>query len=180
MAGELSSPEYAAARDRIESLGGTIESVQQILSLLAELPSLRAKFSDEYVVLGPDGPITWVNHESLTWALGESIRQALRRRPKLRKDPPLWLAIEGIGTDQSVGKGREPFVMLLGQYGDLDRVPVLLQLLDDPEVAGHALYALRLPAAPGAEGKTRELAASRRTWIRNEAKKYLERIAPPA
>jgi hypothetical protein len=154
MTRELPSPEYLAARKRLESLGRTIDSVEHILSLLSELPTLRSQFRDEYVVLAPDGPITWVNHESL--ALGESIRQALRRRRKLRTDVALWSAIEAVATDQSVGKGREPYVMLLGQYGGRDRVHVLLQLLNDADVAGHALYALRLSGAPGGEDKARE------------------------
>lgn len=180
MTRELPSSEYLAARKRFESLGDAIESIPHILSLLAELPALRAQFRDEYVVLAPDGPIIWVNHESLTWSIGERIRQALRRHRKLRSDPALWLAIEAIATNAAVGKGREPFVMLLGQYGGRDRAPILLQLLDDPEVAGHALYALRLLGVPGAERKARELECSRRTWIRKEAKKYLEKVAPPA
>jgi hypothetical protein len=70
--------------------------------------------------------------------------------------------------------------MLLGQYGGRDRAPVLLRLLNDPEVVGHALYALRLLAVPGAEVKARELEGSERTWIRNEARKYLKKMASPA
>lgn len=180
MTRELPSSAYLAAQKRLASLGIAVETVQQILNLISELPSLRAEFRDEYVVLAPDGPITWVNHETLAWSLGESIRQALRRHRGLRKDPALWSGVEAIARDRSVGKGREPFVMLLGQYGGRDRAPVLLQLLDDPEVVGHALYALRLLAVPGAEMTARALLRSRQTWVRNEAKKYLENIAPPA
>lgn len=180
MTRELPSSEYLAARKRFESLGAAIESIPQILTLLAELPALRAQFRDEYLVLAPDGPIIWVNHENLAWSMGESIRQALRRHRKLRSDQTLWSAIEAIATDPAVGKGREPFVMLLGQYGGGDRAPILLQLLDDAQVVGHALYALRLLGAPGAERKARELENSRRTWIRKEARKYLEKVAPPA
>ena len=177
---DLPSPEYIVAHKRFESLGPTIESVQQILGLIAELPLLRKTFRDEYVVLASRGPITWVGHESLSWALGESIRQTLRRRRTLRGDPVLWRALETVATERTIGKGREPFVMLLGQYGGLERAPVLLRLLDDPEVVGHALYALRLLAAPGAEEKARNLEGSGHTWIRNEARKYLKKMAAPA
>ena len=177
---DLPSPEYIAAHRRFTSLGPKIESVPQILDLIAELPLLRKSFRDEYVVLGPRGPITWVGHESLSWALGESIRQALRRGRTLRGDPVLWRALETVATERTVGKGRQPFVMLLGQYGGGDRSEVLLRLLDDPEVVGHALYALRLLALPGAEAKARELEKSGHTWIRNEARKYLKKMAPPA
>lgn len=153
--------------------------MQQILNLISELPILRERFRDEYVVLAPRGPITWVGHENLAWSLGESIRQVLCRRRTLRSDQALWQALEAVATDRSVGKGREPYVMLLGQYGGRDRAPVLFRLLDDPEVVGHALYALRLLAVPGAEVRARELEGSGRSWIRNEARKYLKKMVPP-
>src|SRR6185312_12261319 len=180
MTEDLPSSEYRAARTRLESLGAAIENVQQILQLLAELPAQRAAHRDEYVVLAQDGPITWVNHESLAWSLGESIRQALSRRRTLRADPVLWSALEAVATDPAVGKGREPFVMLLGQYGGPDRASVLFRLLDDREVVGHALYALRLLGVSGAEQRARELERSQRAWIRKEARRYLEKVAPPA
>lgn len=180
VARELPSSEYLAARWRVEALGTTIESADELVAHIAELPALRARFRDEYVVLAPDGPVTWANHESLAWALGESIRQVLQRRRALRKNAKLWAAVEAVAKDRSVGKGREPYVMLLGQYGGPARAPLLMQLLDDPEVVGHALYALRLLGAPGAEAKARTLLSHRRGWIRKEAKKYLEKMDTPA
>jgi hypothetical protein len=173
---KLPSPEYVSEHRRLESLGTTAESVDELLAEIAELPRRRARFRDEYVIVAPDGPITWANHESLAWALGESIRQVLRRRRALRKNERLWTAIETIATDRAVGKGREPYVMLLAQYGGETRAPLLIQLLDDPEVVGHALYGLRLHGAQGAERQARSLLAHPRAWIRKEARKYLEKV----
>jgi hypothetical protein len=53
-------------------------------------------------------------------------------------------------------------------------------LLDDPMVVGHALYALRRLGVPDAREKARDLLSHRRTWIRNEAKKYLKKTDPAA
>ena len=170
------SPEYLTARRAIDTLPATVEHVEDILGRIAELPLIRNRFRDEYVVLGPDGPITWANHESLTWALGESIRQILRAHRAFRKDPRLWEAVERVVSDHAVGKGREPFVMLLGLYGGSARAPLLLGLLDDTEVVGHALYALRRLGVPDAKEKARALLSHRRAWVRGEAKKYLRKI----
>lgn len=177
---QLPSSEYLAALRLIEARGDTLSDVDAVLQQIAELPSLRVRFRDEYMVLGPDGPIVWTNHEQLTWALGESIRKALRQKRALRNEPRLWAAIEDVASDRAAGKGREPFVMLLGQYGGRSRAPLLVQLLDDSEVAGQALYALRLLAAPGAEEKARALLTHRRAWIRKEAKKYLQKVGAAA
>ena len=170
------SPEYVAERRRLEALGSSIDSAEEIVAHIEQLSALRARFTDEFVVLAPDGPIVWANHEHLAWALGESIRQALQRHRALRKHPTLWAAIETVVADRRIGKGREPYVMLLGQYGGPSRAPLLIQLLDDPEVMGHALYALRLLGVPGAEEKARALLDYRRGWIRKEAKSYLKKV----
>ena len=174
------SAEYLAARRAIDGLPATVQRTEDILARIAELPLIRDRFRDEYLVLGPDGPITWANHESLTWALGESIRQVLRARPALRKDPRLWEAVEQVASDHAVGKGRESFVMLLGQYGGRARASVLLRLLDDNEVVGHALYALRRLGVPDAKERARALLSHRRAWVRGEAKKYLKKIEAAA
>ena len=173
---ELPSAEYLDARRAIDGLPATVERVEEILARISELPSIRDRFRDEYLVLGPDGPITWANHEQLTWSLGESIRQILRAQPTFRKDAGLWEAIERVASDHAAGKGRQPFVMLLGQYGGRARAPLLMHLLDDPEMVGHALYALRRLGVPDAKEKARALLSHNRAWIRREAKKYLKKV----
>lgn len=177
---QLPSPEYIEARKAIERLPESLDSVDAILAELRGLESVRDRFRDEYVVLGPDGPITWVNHESLAWALGESVRQTLRKHRRLRNDARLWDTIERVAADPAVGKGREPFVMLLGQYGGRSRSALLLRLLDDHQIVGHALYALRLLGVPDAETQARTLLTHRRSWVRSEAKKYLKKIGAAA
>jgi HEAT repeat protein len=89
---------------------------------------------------------------------------------------PLWQQIEAICLEKKYGKGRESLVMLLGQYGGKERVPVLLQLLSDPEAVGHALYALRLLGAPDAQWQAEQLVDSPRTLVRKEARKYLAKV----
>ena len=101
---ERPSAEYLAARRAIDGLPAAVQRVEDILARIAELPSIRERFRDEYLVLGPDGPITWANHESLTWALGETIRQILRAHTAFRKDPTLWEAIERVASDHPISR----------------------------------------------------------------------------
>ena len=68
--------------------------------------------------------------------------------------------------------------MLLGQYGGPSQVPVLLTLLQDPEVDGHALLALRTLKASGGREAAVRLLAEGNTWKRGEAKKCLRRLYP--
>jgi hypothetical protein len=168
-----------AANRRLVELGRENHPAPALLfEALALLPSLRAEMTGTFDVVGPRGPITWHDHEGAIWAVGESLRQLLKRRRGLRNVAGLWTAIEQVCQTPAYGKGRETFTMLLGQYGGLARVPVLLALLDDPEVAGHALYALRLLGAPEGREPANRLLEAPQAWVRAEARKYLEKLGP--
>ena len=119
----------------------------------------------------------WYAYENLIWDLGEAFRRVLKRERRLRGRDKIFGAIERVCLEPRYGKGRESFTMVLGLYGGPGRVPVLMRLLDDPQLCGHALYALRLLGSRGAEGRARALLNSPTAWIRGEAKKYLEKVA---
>ncbi len=140
------------------------------------LPGLVGQHADKFEISDRGRVIVWHGYEHLIWTLGESFRRVLKRERGLRGRDAVFEAIERVCLDRRFGKGRESFTMLLGQYGGPRRVPVLLRLLDDPEVCGHALYALRLLGKEGAEGRARALLNSPTAWIRREAKKYLEKV----
>lgn len=150
-----------------------------LLEALSLLPALRALMPGSFEVVGPRGPITWHDYEGVIWTVGESVRQLLKRRRGLRHAAGLWTAIERVCQTPEYGKGRESFTMLLGQYGGPARVPVLLALLEDPEVAGHALYALRLLGAREGRAPATRMLEAPQAWVRAEARKYLKRLGPP-
>ena len=116
--------------------------------------------------------------QSVIWTLGESFRRILKRDKRLRRSDQFFQAVESICLDERFGKGRESFTMLLGQYGGVSRIPVLIRLLDDPDVAGHAVYSLRLLRAVEAAEKVRPFLESPKTWVRNEARKFFQKIEP--
>ncbi|MGA7617678.1 MAG: hypothetical protein WBX15_21140 [Thermoanaerobaculia bacterium] len=112
----------------------------------------------------------------VVWNIGESIRSALKANRRLRSGEEFWTAVEAIAGDARYGRGREPFVLLLGQYGGKKRADLLVRLLDDEAVTGQALHALRLLGSKSGIFKARLLADSPVTWIRSEARKYLQHV----
>ena len=67
--------------------------------------------------------------------------------------------------------------MLLGKYGGPHQTSVLRILLDDDEVSGQAVYAIRLLAPAGLEEEIRPFLSHEKAWIRNEARQYLDKVA---
>jgi hypothetical protein len=120
----------------------------------------------------------WSSVQGVIWTLGESFRRILKRDKRLRRSDRFFQAVESICLDDRFGKGRESFTMLLGHYGGVSRTPVLIRLLDDPDIAGHAVYSLRLLKAAEAAEKVRPFLESPKTWVRNEARKFFQKIEP--
>ena len=175
--------DYRAAQRRCELLGeAEFLSGPALASVPMIAPVLFATFRDVSVRIAPErgqpGEIVWYQYESLLWTLGESARRLLQRLRPLRRERLFWQAAEALVEHAPYGKGRESWVMLLGQYGSAERVPVLLRLLEDPEVLGHALYALRRLRAPEGRVAAERLLEAPRAWIRQEARKYLKALAP--
>lgn len=150
---------------------------QQLIEILNLFPKLVERFQTPRIIDHKGTTITWYSYESLIWAIGEMFRQKLLGYKKLRRSESLFIPIEKICLNRSFGKGRESFTMLLGIYGGSGRIPTLLTLLDDKEVQGQVIYALRLLKAIEAKEKVKPFLESRITWIRNEAKKYFEKIS---
>jgi hypothetical protein len=148
----------------------------ELLRILDVVPSIVNTFQEQFVVQSRAGDITWYRYELVIWEIGEFLRQVLKRNKTLRKEGELFSAIEQAALDPVYGKGRESFVMLLGQYGSPDRVDTLKQLLKDQQVQGHAIFALRLLGAAEVQDDVRPFLQSSKTWIRNEAKKYFIKI----
>jgi hypothetical protein len=147
-----------------------------LLDLAHIFPSIVAAFPEQSTIKLKSGNIIWHRYEFLIWGIGESFRKVLKQHKNLRRDNELFKIIKQIASNPVYGKGRESFVMLLGQYGDRDSVGVLKQLLEDQEVQGHAIYALRLLGVPEVQENIRPFLQSRKTWVRNEAKKYFQKL----
>lgn len=151
-------------------------SVNVLQEILKTFPSIVAAFPDQSVVEHKGQKIFWHRYETLIWEIGEAFRQVLKKHKELRKESTLFCDFEQVALDTQFGKGRESFVMLLGQYGDQNVIGTLKTSLEDREVQGHAVYALRLIGASEVQDDIRPFLQSSKTWVRKEAKKYFEKL----
>ena len=85
----------------------------------------------------------WYDFESKVWQIGEQIRQKINSLPKLRKDKELQEIFIGIAKNKNAKRGRQSFIMLLAYKDCSSYAEVLLSELNDPDVEGHVIYALR-------------------------------------
>jgi hypothetical protein len=149
--------------------------------LLAALHSIevwRERFTEPFTFEFRGEQITWLRYESLVWALGESFRRVMLHIRRLRRCERVFEPVRSLCLDPRFGKGRESFTMLLGQYGGEAQIPALIKLLADPEMCGHAVYALRLLGASEAADSVRPFLDSPKAWVRKEALKFFQKIEP--
>ena len=174
------SPAFIKAADphnAIVAFGDAVGVTEDdLLAALGVIESWHQRFTDPHTFEYRGEQITWLRSESLIWVLGESFRRIMLRSRPLRRREPIFDAVRRVCVDRRFGKGRESFTMLLGHYGGPAQIPTLIALLDDPQVAGHAVYALRLVGASEAAERVRPFLDSPKTWVRQEARKYFRKI----
>ena len=79
-------------------------------------------------------------------------------------------------TDRRFGSARQMLTIALVRAGGPKAEDVLIQLLDDEDVAGHALYALRTIATEKSTPRLKTFLSHPRMWVRREAEKTLAHI----
>jgi len=170
---------YEQARElldkHIERPGPEVE-----LTLIAEALRVFAEYQFENFkglsMKGSDGP-EWTGYEVRLWELGSKFELYLRANKKIRGRNALSNAIGELVADKRFGKGREIFVMIIGNFGDASFAEVLKPLLADTDVDGHALDALTKLKIRGLDSLVEPLLAKgKQTWIRNAAKKYIQKL----
>jgi len=78
--------------------------------------------------------------------------------------------------DPGHGRAREMLAVALGNMKNPRAVDVLVELLGDEEVAGHALMALGKLKAKQARPRVERFLTHPKTWVRTEAKRALAKI----
>lgn len=77
--------------------------------------------------------------------------------------------------DKSYGSDRQMIVLLVGKSKKEEVIPILKELLNDPDVYGHALEALTNFSGEDIETIMMQYTDYKVTWVRNTAKKYLKK-----
>ena len=110
----------------------------------------------------------WQSQPPLRWVIGNAL--------SVVADDSVFDQIAQLVKDPSFGKSREMLALALANMKDPRAIDVLIQLLGDEQVAGHAVMALGKIGAERARSSIEPLLSSPRSWIRNEAKKALRKI----
>lgn len=117
--------------------------------------------------------ILWHDYELKIWKLGEDLRILFKKDKKLKNSILIQQNIEKIALNKKYGKGRESFVLLIGEIKAISCIQTLVELLTDPEVRGHAIISLTKLRAKGMENEINQIFLSSKGWIKNAAKKYV-------
>lgn len=91
-------------------------------------------------------------------------------------DDSVFDEIAALVRDRSYGKARQMMVVGLGKSKDARATPLLLELLDDQDVAAHAVMALGQLKSPDARSAIERLRDHPQALVRREARKALAKL----
>lgn len=104
----------------------------------------------------------------LRWAIGNAL--------SIVADDSVFDDLVRLVEDRTFGKARQMAVLGLGRSKRPEAVPVLIGLLDDEDVSGHAVKALAKLGVEEARPALERMVNDPRAWVRNEAKRALSRL----
>ena len=133
-------------------------------SLMPDLP--RNEYSDQ-----PE----WYGFEDAIWRLGADIQMFLsENKSYLLNDSQIQRIIE-ISTNANAKRGRQSFIMLLGHKRYSQYSERIVSQIYDSDVEGHVIGTLLKMQSPGYAKIIRPYTDNQFAWIRNKAKKYIEK-----
>jgi hypothetical protein len=113
-------------------------------------------------------PMSEVEGVGVKWAIGNAL--------SVVADDRVFERLAAIAEDKRHGHDREMVALALGNMKNPHTVDVLVRLLDDDQVSGHAIMALGKLRAKSARGKVERFVQHPKAWIRREARKALKRM----
>jgi HEAT repeat protein len=108
------------------------------------------------------------NLPGLKWAIGNAL--------EVLASDDVFDEIVELVRDKKHGKDREMLAMALGKMKNPKAVDVLIGLLDDDEVVGHAIIGLNKLKAIQARPRIEQLVNHPKAWVRKEAKQTLRKF----
>lgn len=116
----------------------------------------------------------WYKFESELWGVGEKIRQFLLENKNKLNRSQIERIVE-ICLDKRAKRGRQSFVILLGKKMFRDYAEQIVTLLHDDDVDGQVIDTLYKMGAAEYADLMEPFLTHKRTWIRNEAKRYIRK-----
>jgi HEAT repeats len=138
------------------------QDIVRCLSVPYAKPVAAGPLIDEFRRAEEESPM------GLRWVIGNALEV-------VGDDAVLDDMIE-LATDRRYGKAREMLVAGLGNMSDQRVIPVLLDLLKDDEVSGHAIMALGKLKPQAARPHVEPFLKHPNAWVRKEAAKTIEKI----
>ncbi|MCS6554742.1 HEAT repeat domain-containing protein [Curtobacterium flaccumfaciens pv. flaccumfaciens] len=102
------------------------------------------------------------------WAVGNSIETAYV--------DTYFDDVAALALDPQYGRARQMVALALGKSKRPEAVDVLLQLMDDHDISGHAVFALSKRPNPRARAAFEEKLTDDRPWVRKKAALGLRKI----
>lgn len=138
------------------------EEIVRTLSMPWAKPIAAKPFIEEFI----DAPNEALS--SLKWAIGNGL--------SIVADDSVFEEIVNLVKNKKHGKSREMLAVALGNMSTPQAISVLIDLLKDEEVAGHAIMGLRKLNAIKARPFLDSFLNHPKLWIRNQAKKTITKF----
>ncbi len=137
------------------------ESIIRTLSVPWAKGSATRGVLDEFYKAPPEA-------QNLKWAIGNAM--------EVIADQSVADEILKIVANRSNGMARQMFVLALGKLDAQESIPVLIELLEQEDVAGHAAQALGSLRAVAARSELQKLTIQGKPWVRKAAAKAISQI----
>jgi hypothetical protein len=138
------------------------EDLVRTLSVPWAPPEVAAALIKEFQRVG------WQQCAELNWAIANGLA--------ITADDRVFEQLVALVTDKKYGKAREMLTLALGNCQDRRAVDVLIELLADEQVVGHAVMALGKLKSKTARPQVQALLKHQTDWVRGEAAKALAAI----
>lgn len=150
----------------------------QLNTILSEAESLVPNEKLPNLPFMPEAPDVhdYYRFELDLWDKGEEIRQLIfdsKKKPNIDQIK----RILDICTNPLAKRGRQSFVMLLGKKCYAEYAPIIASFLSDEDIDGHVVDTLYKMGTPNYISQIQPFTKHKRTWIRNIAKKYINKYS---
>lgn len=161
--------------DRVKAGERIAEQPADLANAVIYLASHWKKTLREPYMTGVDGAPDWLEFEHRVWSLGEDLRRLLQKKKKWREETRLFDAFSSIAADPEYDKGRQTFVLLLGDFRGDRYHRLLASLLSDDDIDGFAIKALSKTKAGGHVERIRAIEKNATGWKKQAAKTYISK-----
>lgn len=121
---------------------------------------------ERYIAIGPHDLES--REGSLQWAIANALSVAA--------DASVYPLLVEVMTNRAFGRTREMFALALARTKEPSAADVLIELLKDPDVSGHAVMALGRLKAVQARRPIEPFLEDDRAWVRRQARQALAKI----